>query len=154
MALIGVLPIGKLFKAAEAIALVGRILPKAAAFFTRRQDDIKLVEKFARSGKCNPAPGNLRAMASRPTFVTGTFRDKTSGTQLSSTQLAAQTMGSFNYCPVPNINPGLVHPQSGKAYVGQWAEYAMGGYNVPKKPFEIPLPTEKRRSATQISPIP
>lgn len=47
MALIGVLPIGKLFKAAEAIALVGRILPKAAAFFTRHQDAIKWIEKNA-----------------------------------------------------------------------------------------------------------
>jgi len=140
MALIGVLPIGKLFKAAEAIALIGRILPKAAAFFTRHQDDIKLVEKFAGSGKCNPTSGSLRVLASNqaPTIVTGTYRSKNSGAQLT-----AHPMGSFNYCPVPNINPGIVHPQAGKAYTGQWAEYAMDAYNVPKRQIEIALPNGK-----------
>ncbi|WP_369745620.1 putative toxin [Paenarthrobacter sp. AMU7] len=47
-------------------------------------------------------------------------------------QPTALPMGSFNYCPVPFKNPGLFHPEAGKAYVGQWAEYVMGSYNKPK----------------------
>lgn len=47
MALVGVLPWGKMFKAVEAIGLLTKIVPKVVNFFERIQKATKVVEKYA-----------------------------------------------------------------------------------------------------------
>ncbi|WP_026540939.1 putative toxin [Paenarthrobacter nicotinovorans] len=124
MALIGVLPIGKLFKAAEAIALVGRILPKAAAFFTRHQDAIKAIEKNAN----NPAvcsvggAGRVSALSGASTLVVtaGVYRKNPTGTSQPLMQRA-----SAHSCGFDNLNPAFATPPKGASLIGRWGEHAV-----------------------------
>uniref|UniRef100_UPI000474D2AE putative toxin n=1 Tax=Arthrobacter sp. M2012083 TaxID=1197706 RepID=UPI000474D2AE len=124
MALIGVLPIGKLFKAAEAIALVGRILPKAAAFFTRHQDAIKWIEKNAN----NPAvctiggAGRVSALSGSSTLLVtaGVYKENSTGTG----QPLMQRV-SANSCSFDNFNPAYAKPPKGISLIGKWGEHAV-----------------------------
>lgn len=125
MVLIGVLPVGKLFKAVEALAMIGRILPKAAAFFTKRQDAIKTVEKHAANPVACALPGVAGVSApltSGPVIMkTGVYKT-TSGT---GTQPHIQRV-SNNPCSMPNINPAYAKPPQGISLIGKWAEHALG----------------------------
>jgi hypothetical protein len=124
MALIGVLPIGKLFKAAEAIALVGRILPKAAAFFTRHQDAIKWIEKNAN----NPAvctiggAGRVSSLSGSSALVitAGVYKKSAAGASQPLMQRA-----SAQGCKFDNLNPAYATPPKGASLIGRWGEYAV-----------------------------
>lgn len=124
MALIGVLPIGKLFKAAEAIALVGRILPKAAAFFTKNQKAIKVVEKNAN----NPAActiggaGRVSSLSGSSNLIVtaGVYKKTAAGTSQPLMQRASARSCSFD-----NLNPAYDTPPKGASLIGRWGEHAV-----------------------------
>ncbi|MET3369704.1 UNVERIFIED_CONTAM: hypothetical protein ABIE34_002962 [Jeotgalibacillus campisalis] len=124
MALIGVLPIGKLFKAAEAIALVGRILPKAAAFFTRHQDAVKWIEKNAN----NPAvctvggAGRVSSLSGSSALVVTAGVYKKNSTAPSQPLMQRASTQSCNF---DNLNPAYATPPKGSSLIGRWGEHAV-----------------------------
>ncbi|WP_017199013.1 putative toxin, partial [Arthrobacter sp. M2012083] len=136
MALIGVLPIGKLFKAAEAIALVGRILPKAAAFFTRHQDAIKAIEKNAN----NPAvcsiggAGRVSALSGSSTLVVtaGVYKKSSIGAQ------PLMQRASSHSCNYPADNPAFATPPQAPSLIGRWAEHVLGLDQFAKHRVQVP----------------
>lgn len=68
MALVGILPWGKVFKAVEAIALLTKIIPKIVLHFNKITNATKIIEKYA--GKLNSAlikKGDISCPISRST---------------------------------------------------------------------------------------
>ena len=118
-------------KAAEALAMVGKILPKAAAFFAKRQDALKVVERYA-----DAAPGCLQprnVLSSQRFSTTGSLRINTtsyrSGPNGPNVHLASSS------CSVPTPNPAFGPKRPRSSELGRYGELAAGLDPKAKKEF-------------------